>query len=237
MIPKIIHYCWFGGGIPPAIVQKCIKSWYKFCPNYQIQLWNETNYNISQNTYIEEAYKLKKWAFVSDFARLDIIYRHGGIYLDTDVEILQSLDPLLSLDCFVAADGTGIATGLGFGAYQKHPIIKRMRDLYKNKKFLTLSGPDLTPCTKLNTKIFSDLGYSPNTKHVIKMLGVTILPPEYFSPINGATADLTITKNTYGIHWNSRLWETGFTRLKSRIRLKVGLTAIKRIKKFLRYRN
>lgn len=234
MIPKIIHYCWFGKGKYPAIVQKCIKSWHKFCPNYEIKLWNEDNYHVFQNAYTAEAYKAKKWAFVSDFARLDIIYHYGGIYLDTDVELLKSLDPLLTHECFVSADEAGINTGLGFGSFKKHQAIKAMLNLYKNKQFLTSYGPDLTPCTKLNTQIFLEQGYIPNTKDLIHLSGVTILPPEYFSPINGVTSELNITCNTYGIHWNSRLWATGLTKLKAKSRLILGLTISHKIKKFFK---
>lgn len=125
MIPKIIHYCWFGRGKYPAIVQKCLKSWQTHCPDYEIKLWNEDNYDIFKATYMAEAYQAKKWAFVSDFARLDIIYHNGGIYLDTDVELIKSLDSLLTLGCFVAADETGINTGMGFGASKNHQTIKK----------------------------------------------------------------------------------------------------------------
>lgn len=234
MIPKIIHYCWFGGGKHPDIVKKCLKSWQKFCPEYEIKLWNEDNYDVSKNTYLQQAYQARKWAFVSDYARLDIIYNYGGLYLDTDVELIKNLDPLLELDCFVAADNTGINTGLGFGADKNNQTIKAMLDLYENKQFLTPQGPDLTPCTTLNTKIFLEQGYIPNTKEIVNFCGAVILPPEYFNPIVGSTSELKITPKTYGIHWNSRLWETGLTKLKAEIRLKLGLTLISRIKKIFK---
>lgn len=117
MIPKIIHYCWFGGGELPQMQKKCIESWKKFCPDYEIKEWNESNYDVHKVPYISEAYDAGKMAFVSDYARLDIIYKHGGIYLDTDVEIIKSLEPLLEHTCFLGAERDGIvATGLGFGA-------------------------------------------------------------------------------------------------------------------------
>ena len=93
MIPKIIHYCWIGGTPLPEIAKKCIESWKKCCPDYEIREWNESNYDFTQNVYMKEAYEVKKWGFVPDYARLDIIYRYGGFYLDTDVELLKSLDP------------------------------------------------------------------------------------------------------------------------------------------------
>src|SRR5699024_3155952 len=125
MIPKIIHYCWFGGNPLPEKEQKCIASWRKYCPDYEIIEWNENNFDINQNMYIKQAADEKRWAFVSDFARLDVIYRFGGIYLDTDVEIIRNLDPLLRNKAFVGIDNvTGeeysINTGLGFGAEKKN---------------------------------------------------------------------------------------------------------------------
>ena len=101
MIPKIIHYCWFGGAELPEKDRKCIESWKKFCPDYQIIEWNENNYDVTKNTYMYQAYQAKKWGFVPDYARLDIIYQHGGIYLDTDVELVKNLDSLLENDAFM----------------------------------------------------------------------------------------------------------------------------------------
>lgn len=232
MIPKIIHYCWFGKNKYPDIVQKCISSWKKFCPDYEIKLWDENNYDVNKHIYLREAYASKKWAFVSDLARLDIIYNEGGFYLDTDVELLKSLDGLTSLQGFVACDEYGINTGVGFGAQKHHPTIKKMLDLYKDKKFLTSFGQDLTPCTKLNTEIFLQYGYTPTCKKQLEIEGITIFPPEYFSPIKGKMSKLEITPNTYAIHWSSLSWETGLTRIKAKIRLKLGPRIINNIKKF-----
>ena len=139
MIPKVIHYCWFGKGKYPKIVKQCISSWERYCPDYQLKLWNEENYDINQCDFLKEAYSSKNWAFVSDYARLDIIYHEGGIYLDTDVELVKSLDDLLAYDCFLASDGSaGINTGLGFGAVRNHPTIKSMLDKYENKHFIVM---------------------------------------------------------------------------------------------------
>jgi len=222
MIPKVIHYCWFGRGKYPDIVRKCLESWKKYCPDYEIKLWNEDNYDVQKVEYIREAYELKKWAFVSDYARLDIIYHEGGFYLDTDVELVRSLDGLRDYPCFVAADGSGINTGLGFGAEKGHPVVKAILDLYQEKHFKTSNGPDLTPCTEVNSKLFLENGYDITTEAVADILGVRILPPEYFSPIRGAESELCVTSKTYGIHWGSRLWETGLTRIKAGIRMKLG---------------
>ena len=113
-IPKVIHYCWFGGGQMPAIHQKYIRSWKKYCPDYEIVRWDESNFDIHENCYAEEAYQCGKWAFVSDYARLKIIYDHGGIYLDTDVELLKPLDPLLEYEGFMGFQNDAlVSSGLG----------------------------------------------------------------------------------------------------------------------------
>ena len=131
MIPKIIHYCWFGRNSKPHSVLKCIKSWEKYLPDYKIIEWNEDNFPIEDNIYCKQAYECKKWAFATDYARLWIIYNYGGIYLDTDVEVVKSWDPLLKHDCFIGRQpGYQVNTGSGFGAVKGHPLIKIMLDDY-----------------------------------------------------------------------------------------------------------
>ena len=126
-IPKVIHYCWFGGNPKPKLVQKCIHSWKKYCPDYEIIEWNESNFDISScPLYVRQAYDVKKWAFVSDYARLKIIHTCGGIYLDTDVELIKSLDSLLEYNAFFGfEDGKYVATGLGFGAVSDNCVNSR----------------------------------------------------------------------------------------------------------------
>ena len=233
MIPKKIHYCWFGKGEYPEIVKRCIQSWKKYCPDYEIILWNEDNYDIKKNCYMKEAYAQKKWAFVSDYARLDIVYQEGGIYLDTDVELIKSLDDLLDLDSYFAADGCGINSGLGFGAEKRNPIVKKLLDEYNGVSFMKNGKPDLTPCTIPNTRLFLEKGYNPSDENIQHIMGTTIFPAEYFSPINGMS-EITITENTYGIHHGSRLWETGLTKYKSKIRIFLGNKWANRIKKVLK---
>lgn len=234
MIPKKIHYCWFGKGKYPEIVKRCIKSWKKYCPEYEIILWNEDNYDVRKNRYTKEAYENKKWAFVSDYARLDIIYREGGIYLDTDVELIKPLDDLLVQDSYFAADGCGINSGLGFGAEKGNHVVKRLLDEYEGVSFIKDGKPDLTPCTFLNTRPFLEYGYNPSDGHVQCIMGTTVFPSEYFSPINGMS-ELNITMNTYGIHHGSRLWETGLTRFKSKVRIIFGNKWTNHIKKILKF--
>lgn len=135
MIPKRIHYCWFGGNPKSELIQKCIDSWYKYCPDYEIVEWNETNFDVNQLIYTRDAYKEKKWAFVSDYARLWCVY-NGGVYFDTDVLLHNRIDELLQYDCWIASDDVRyISTGLGFGAKKGNAIIKLLMDAYNHYQY------------------------------------------------------------------------------------------------------
>lgn len=126
MIPRIIHYCWFGKSKKTQLIEKCIGSWRRYCPDYEIVEWNEDNFDINMTTYTKEAYSVKKWAFVSDYVRLYAVFSRGGIYLDTDVELLQPIDSLLENKAwFVFQNSIAIATGLGFGAEKNNSYIKK----------------------------------------------------------------------------------------------------------------
>ncbi len=210
MIPKIIHYCWFGGNPMPDIVKNCIKSWERVCPGYKIIRWDESNYDIKKNLYMREAYEKKRWGFVPDYARLDIIYNYGGIYLDTDVEVLKPFDALLDNDAFLGFEsGCSIAPGLIIAASPKHPAIKEMLDeIYGNRSFIRLDGTeDLTPNPELTTDFFINRGLV--KKDCLQELkGVTIYPTEYFCPKNYKTGECRVTKNTYAIHYYQESWKT-----------------------------
>lgn len=122
MIPKKIHYCWFGMGEKPELAKKCIQSWKKYCPDYEIIEWNEDNFDIDQYPYLRWCYDNKKWAFLSDFARLLVVYQNGGIYFDTDVELIKTPDELLGCNAFFGFENDkNIATGLGFRASAPNP--------------------------------------------------------------------------------------------------------------------
>lgn len=153
MIDKVIHYCWFGGNQKSDLINRCIESWKKYCPDYQIIEWNESNFDINMFDYTKQAYKEKKYAFVSDVARLYVVYNYGGIYLDTDIELKDSLDDFLDYDgWFNWESNLFINTGLGFGAQKGNKLVKYMLEDYKDKKFYKKNGSiDLTPCPKINT--------------------------------------------------------------------------------------
>lgn len=156
-IPKVIHYCWYGNNEKPAFFQRCYSSWKKFAPDYEIVEWNESNTNIQEHSFMQKAYESQKWAFVSDVARLMVVYNHGGIYLDTDVELRAPLDSLLQYNAFFFYDVSGdINTGLGFGADKGDPLVKSILDDYSNHEFTPDTYKTLA-CTKLNTQAICTL--------------------------------------------------------------------------------
>ena len=206
-IPKVIHYCWFGRGKMPALAEKCIRSWQKFCPDYEIICWNEDNFDISQNQYAQEAYEAKKWAFVSDYVRLKVIYDHGGIYMDTDVELLKPLDGLLVGAGYMGFDDLGkIATGVGFGCEKGNALICALLADYDDIHFLLPDGSyDMTPCPDRNTQTMQRLGMDANNQDQVFM-GIRMLPVDYLCPMEYYSGKKTITKNTYSIHHFSASW-------------------------------
>lgn len=211
MIPKIIHYCWFGGKAKPELYYKCKKSWEKCCPDYQIIEWNEDNFDVSLcPLYVRQAYELEKWAFVTDYVRLQIIYKFGGIYLDTDVELKKTLDSLLNFKAFFAIESGGeIATGLGFGAENGNTLIWDLMKDYLSIPFILENGQfDRTGCPLRNLHVFIDYGF--NNRDVYQIIGdqVCIMPTEFFCPINYYTGERKITKNTIGIHWYAASWQS-----------------------------
>lgn len=223
-IPKVIHYCWFGRGQMPKIAQKCIKSWKKYCPDYEIICHNEDNFDLTQNRYMQEAYEAKKWAFVSDVARLLIIYEHGGIYLDTDVELIKPIDDLLDGRGFMGFDEKGIvATGLGFGAEKENPIVKEFLKDYEDVPFVLEDGSfDLTPCPDKNTAALKRLGMDvSNTNQTF--MDVVFLPQEYLCPMDYYTGKKTITKNTYSIHHYCATWTSPVTKRTTRMKRILGV--------------
>lgn len=136
MIPKIIHYCWFGGKPKPDGVLKCIESWRRCCPDYEIREWNEGNFNVSSLTYTSEAYNSGKWAFVSDVARLHALINHGGIYLDTDVELIRSFDHILDNNAFVGFEGSRFIATAVMGSVQGNTTMIDFFKLYEDANFV-----------------------------------------------------------------------------------------------------
>ncbi len=214
MIPKKIHYCWFGKGKKPKLARKCIDSWKKHCPNYEIIEWNETNFDINMNGYTKYCHGNQKWAFLSDYARLVIIYEHGGIYFDTDVEVIKSLDDLLQHKAFSGFENDEyVASGLGFGAEPHNSAIRLMLDEY-NPYLNSLNGAE--GCPILNTKALEKIGLIKNGSYQ-ELKNITVYPKEYFNPYDDPTGTLNISDNTYSIHWYAKSWMSKTQILRSRI--------------------
>lgn len=222
MIPKIIHYCWFGKGKIPDIDQMRIESWRRYCPDYEIRLWNEENYDISKCEYMLEAYEAGKWGFVPDYARLDIVCAHGGIYLDTDVELIKPLDNLLENRMFCGFEEDDCVNfGSGFGSVPGHPMLAEMMRRYENIHFRKPDGSfNLTPSPAYQTEVLVAHGLALNNRKQI-IEDVTVYPKEYFCPKDYITGVLSITESTYSVHHFAMSWVGETERVENEIRQKL----------------
>lgn len=203
MIPKRIHYCWFGRGEKPKLAQKCIASWKKYMPDYEIIEWNEDNFDVSYNAYTKMCYEQKKYAFLTDYLRLVIVEEQGGIYFDTDVEAVRSFDDLLEhLAFFGFENNQFVNTGEGFGAEAHNPVVQQMLKEYEP----LLDGMQGTiGCPLLNTEALKKFGLVLNGEK--QELGqIAVYPEDYFNPMDSATGVITRTPNTHSIHRYSMSW-------------------------------
>lgn len=204
MIPKTIHYCWFGRGEKPKLAQKCIASWEKYCPGYQIIEWNEDNFNVYDHPYTKYCYENKKWAYLSDYVRLKVVCENGGIYFDTDVEVIKPFDDLLTYEAFYGFENDCyVATGLGFGAVANHKTVKAMLQQYDDMKPDEKGDYPLTGCPEFNTAALIPFGLQLNGQ-LQNAAGAVILPVDWLNPYDDPTGRLNKTENTYSIHWYSK---------------------------------
>ena len=208
MIPKIIHYCWFGRGAMPPLARKCIASWEKYLPEYEIKQWNEDNFDLSLYPYAEEAYSLRKFAFITDVVRLYALYTEGGVYMDTDVEVLKPLDAFLSHPAFSGfEDETNVPTGI-MGAEKGSLWAKENLEVYNGRHFILPDGsPDLTTNVKLITDYMVAHGLRRDNSFQDFPGLVAMYPKEYFCPINPRTRKLEKTENTATIHHFMGSWQ------------------------------
>jgi mannosyltransferase OCH1-like enzyme len=206
MIPKIIHYVWIGGKPLPDIAKKCIASWKRYCPDWQIIQWDETNLDLQSCDYVKEAVAAKKWAFASDVLRLEKLYEYGGVYLDVDVELLRPLDEFLKEHCFGGFEsGNVINPGVIFGTEKDNLDIKNILDDYYSSNFVKNGKMDLTTICERVTKYYEKSGLK-RIDEFQKLQNITVYPSEYFSPINTITNKKHVTKNTHSIHWYNASW-------------------------------
>ena len=215
MIPKVIHYCWFGGNPLPPLAVKCIASWRKYLPDYEIREWNESNFDVNIVPYTREAYGAKKYAFVSDYARFWVLYRYGGLYFDTDVEVLRPLDDIVARGPFMGCErdavlqsgkdrmgATAPADAPGLGLYRE------LLDMYAGLHFVNANGSlNQKTVVQYTTEVLCRHGLR-NTSEVQECAGVWIYPKEYFCPIDYKSGVCTMTDNTYSIHHYSASWHS-----------------------------
>lgn len=207
MIPKTIHYCWFGRNPKPALAEKCIKSWKKYCPDYEIIEWNEDNFDISSAPlYVRQAYEAKKWAFVTDYVRLWAITKYGGVYMDTDVEVIRPLDFILIHDAVSGFESpTQIQTGL-MACRDSFPLFVELLRYYDEALFFNDDGTlNLTTNVETITKICVEKGLKLNNLYQ-EIEGFALYPSDYFCPKDWKTQKVFKTKNTVTIHWFSGSW-------------------------------
>lgn len=209
MIPKIIHYCWFGKNPLPESAKKCIESWKKYCPDFEIMEHNEDNYDISKHPYMKEAYDAQKWAFVSDVARLDVLYNYGGVYLDVDVELLCPISHMLTGAGFMGfEDMKQVASGLGMAAEQYSEIVKLLLSDYDGLHFINENGDmDLTPCPVRNTQKLLEIGLIPDGSFQ-QIKDFTFYPRTVLAPMEYTSGRLKFkTKDTVSIHHYAASWQ------------------------------
>lgn len=239
MIPKIIHYCWFGKGEKPAKVKECISSWHKILTEYEIIEWNEDNFDINSLLYTKDAYESRKYAFVSDVARVKALYEYGGIYMDTDVMVYKSFDEILGHQCVLGfEEGNYIATSF-MACEPKFNLMKEFYELYINRPFYDDNGNIIsgTNVTKL-TNLLLDDGLIRDNSYQTLSNNITIYPQEYFSPYDYGNCIRNNTENTICEHLFLVSWMSKKEQLKKTIKkiiVKVfGKNAISFIRKVVK---
>lgn len=213
---KTIHYCWFGRNPKPKLIKKCIDSWRKYCPDYEIIEWNEDNFDVNCCDYVREAYEAQKWAFVSDYCRFYVLYNQGGIYLDTDVELIKGLKGLG--DTFIGFENSDHCnSGLIRSAKKGDSICEEMLKSYQDDHFRNMDGTLklMTVCTR-ETDILCKYGLKRNNK-LQEIMGTIIYPSEFFNPTDMNTGIITITQNTVSIHHYAASWADRKTRVRGKI--------------------
>lgn len=223
MIPKVIHYCWFGRNPLPESAQKCIASWRKYLPDYEIKEWNEDNFDVNSIQYTKDAYEAKKWAFVSDYARFWVLYNYGGLYFDTDVEVIKPMDDIVERGAFMGVEvpvskknsRLMVAPGLGLGVEAGNEIYGEIIEGFKKLNFYKedgiFNGYTMIPMV---TDILKSHGMR-DVNEVQEVAGIVVYPQEYFNPLDALTGKLKVTENTRTIHWYMASWlpkQNGFVK-------------------------
>lgn len=239
-IPKVIHYCWFGRNSLPPLAIKCIESWKKYLPDYEIKEWNEDNFDVNIIPYTQEAYQAKKYAFVSDYARFWILYKYGGIYFDTDVEVIKPLDDIIARGSFMGCEKDGatgggtpaVAPGLGLGVNPGLGLYKEILDMYSVLHFVLSDGSlNLKTVVQYTTEILCKHGLK-DMNRIQEVAGVWIYPKEYFCPLD-STLTMRMTGNTRSIHHFDSSWLPKRKRVIKRIKRLLGYSVSARLRRIL----
>ena len=212
MIPKIIHYCWFGGKEKPRAVQHCIDSWRKFCPDYEIKEWNEQNFDVNMMPYTRDAYQAGKYAFVSDVARFKVLYEEGGVYFDTDVEVIRPIDELVERGAFIgwerpdALGNVHVAPGLGLAAPKGFPLYDEILKHFAKLSYYQEDGQwNKYTMIPLVTDLLREEGLRLDGS-LQAIDGLTVYPADFLCPMDSLTGKTELTTNTYTIHHYSMSW-------------------------------
>ena len=242
-IPRIIHYCWFGKNPLPPLAVKCIESWKKYLPDYEIKEWNEDNFDVNIIPYTQEAYEAKKYAFVSDYARFWILYKYGGLYFDTDVEVIKPLDDIIARGPFMGcekdamSDGTmalAVAPGLGLGVNPGLGLYNEMLNLYREIHFVKPDGGfNFKTVVDYTTEELCKYGLQ-RVNSIQLCAGIWIYPKEYFCPIDYKTNKIHVTNNTRAIHHYAGSWQTPLQRVYHFVELLFGSSLTKKFTKTIK---
>lgn len=240
MIPKLIHYCWFGRNPLPTLAIKCIESWRKYLPDYEIREWNEDNFDVNIISYTQEAYQAKKYAFVSDYARFWILYKYGGIYFDTDVEVIKPLDDIIArgsfmgcqMDEYTNSKQPCVAPGLGLASMPNHYLYAELLHLYENLHFVDRNGNlNLKTVVHYTTEVLCEHGLKEGG-NIQCIDGIWIYPKEYFCPLD-VLLQMNMTENTRTIHHFSATWLPKHKQLVKKIKRMVGYALWTKLNKYI----
>lgn len=219
MIPKIIHFIWLGGKPLPKIAEKCIASWKKYCPDFEIKRWDESNLDLNCCQYVKEACDRKKYAFASDVLRIQKLYEYGGIYLDIDVELLKPIDDLLENNCFTGFETSNLINpGIIFGSIKGNEDLSNILDLYYKRTFIVNGVNDLKTICETVTEYYEQVGGLKRVNINQELSKIRVYSSEYFSPIDVITNKKKITKKTYSVHWFNASWYSPKQKLKNKLK-------------------
>lgn len=233
MIPKIIHYCWFGRGKMPPLLKKCLRSWKKYCPDWKIIRWDEDSFDVNSTLWTKQAYEAKKYAFVADYVRMKALYEMGGVYLDTDQELIKPLEPFMAHQAFLGFMGGSYVSAGVIGAEREHPVMGEMLEHFHERAYLQSEGQDLTPNTNWMTDILLKYGLVVNDRYQ-EVAGVAVYPQTYFCPTSCLSVENCITDDTVSLHHWAMSWRTKESR-RAMNRVKFHTTPFYRSLEWLRY--